>query len=275
MEPWNINSVRLPLNENCWLGINGVDPQYSGANYRQAIRQFVDRLLARGIVVELSLMWASPGSESATYQPEAPNADHSPAMWASMASEYKDVPNVILAPWGEPTVGADCLLEGGCEATFGSGVSYEVAGMQEAVDVMRAAGYEGPIAIPGLEYANDLRQWLSHKPVDPLGQLVAEAHLYGKNRCDTVACLDAEYAPVAAQVPLILGETGETYDADSCGSTYIRRFLEWADAHGVGYQAWTWNTWGTCLALIDDDDGTARNTAYAAAVKQHFGTRLK
>jgi hypothetical protein len=40
-------------------------------------------------------------------------------------------------------------------------------------------------------------------------------------------------APVARRVPLIFGETGETYD----GSSNISTFLHWADAHGVGYGA--------------------------------------
>jgi len=33
---WRVNIVRVPLNEDCWLGINGVDPQYGGAAYRKA-----------------------------------------------------------------------------------------------------------------------------------------------------------------------------------------------------------------------------------------------
>ena len=34
MKAWHINAVRVPLNEDCWLGINGVKPQYGGAPYR-------------------------------------------------------------------------------------------------------------------------------------------------------------------------------------------------------------------------------------------------
>src|ERR1700730_9885425 len=33
MTAWHINSVRIPLNEDCWLGINGVPRAYSGARY--------------------------------------------------------------------------------------------------------------------------------------------------------------------------------------------------------------------------------------------------
>src|SRR5215470_8869578 len=31
---WHVNAVRVPLNEDCWLGINGVNPSYGGVNYR-------------------------------------------------------------------------------------------------------------------------------------------------------------------------------------------------------------------------------------------------
>jgi hypothetical protein len=272
MKAWNVNVVRIPINEDCWLGINGVKPEYGGANYQNAIREFVNRLHAQGMYAELSLMWAAPGSSQATYQPNSPDADHSPAFWDSLAAAYKGDPKVVLAPWGETTVSADCFLRGGdCGATF-NGTPYTTAGMQQAVNVMRDAGYTGPIVIPGLQYANDLSQWLSHKPADPLNDLMAEAHVYGKNTCDDTACFDRDYAPVAAAVPLIFGETGETYDDSDCGSSYIDAFMNWADAHGAGYEAWTWDTWGTCGSLIKDDAGTPAND-YAAAVKAHLLSR--
>src|SRR5690242_16325227 len=33
MMTWRPQVVRLPLNEDCWLGINGVDRRYGGAAY--------------------------------------------------------------------------------------------------------------------------------------------------------------------------------------------------------------------------------------------------
>jgi hypothetical protein len=273
MASWNINVVRIPINETCWLNINGVSPAYAGANYQKAIVDYVNLLHQHGMYAELSLMWAAPGTYRATYQPGAPNADHSPALWASLAAAFKDDPNVILAPWGETIVNADCFLNGGvCEATYGpNNTPYATAGMQQAVNVIRQAGYRGVIAIPGIDYANNLTHWLSHQPSDPLGQLVAEAHLYGKNTCSSTVCLDTTYAPVAAKVPLVFGETGETYDASSCGSTNISRFMNWADAHAAGYMAWTWNTWGNCSALISDFTGTPYSP-YGTWVKAHYLT---
>ena len=177
---WHVNAVRIPLNEQCWLGINGVKAAYGGASYRKAIVRYVNLLHRHNMYAELSLMWAAPGTTKATYQPAAPDADHSPAFWSSLATTFKNDPNVVLAPWGEPVVDANCFLKGGCKVPFNSTVSYKAAGMQQAVTVMRQAGYKGPIAIPGISYANDLTQWLSHKPSDPLNQLVAEAHVYGE-----------------------------------------------------------------------------------------------
>jgi hypothetical protein len=271
---WNVNVVRIPLNEDCWLGINGVKPEYGGANYRRAIVSYVGLLHRYGMYAELSLMWAAPGANRATYQPGAPDADHSPAMWSSLAATFKSDRNVVLAPWGETIVNANCFLKGGvCEATFGAGnTPYKTAGMQQAVSLMRRAGYTGPIVIPGINYANDLSKWLSHKPRDPRGQLIAEAHVYGKNSCDTTACFDSTFAPVARRVPLIFGETGETYDDSDCGSSYISTFLNWADSHAAGYETWTWDTWGTCGSLIGDYNGTPPNE-YATWVKAHYAAK--
>jgi hypothetical protein len=271
MAAWAVNAVRIPLNEDCWLGINGVKPAFAGANYRRAIVNYVRLLHRYGMYAELSLMWAAPGSYKASYQPGSPDADHSPAMWASMARTFKNDPNVVLAPWGETIVNANCFLKGGtCEATFGPGnTPYKTAGMQQAVNVMRAAGYRGVISIPGLDYANDLGHWLSHMPRDPRRQLIAEAHIYGKNTCSSAACFDRTIAPVARRVPVIFGETGETYDGSSCGSSHIAAFMSWADAHGVGYEAWTWDTWHNCASLISSYGGTPAN-AYARWVRAHY-----
>lgn len=268
---WDANFVRVPLNEDCWLGINGVKRAYGGAAYRKAVVRYVKLLHRYGIYAELSLIWAAPGKYRATYQSGAPDEDHASAMWASLARTFRHDPDVILAPWGETIVDARCFLRGGvCQATYGKkNKPYRTAGMQQAVRVMRRAGYRGPIAIPGLDYANDLSRWLSHEPRDPLHQLVAEAHVYGNNTCASVACLDRTLAPVARHVPLLFAETGETYDDSSCGSTNISRLIGWADAHRAGYAAWTWDTWGTCGSLVSGYDGTPAND-YARWVRDFY-----
>jgi hypothetical protein len=269
LKSWHVNIVRIPLNEDCWLNINGVPAAYAGANYRNAIVTFVNLLNQNGIYAELSLIWAAPGTQQATDQPAAPDADHSPAMWSSMAATFKGNPDVLLAPWGETTTSWSCFMQTGCSTP-----GYQTASMQQAVNLMRQAGYGGPISIPCIDYANQCANylgssWLASHPSDPDNQLVAEAHIYGKNACDTTSCFNTDLAPLAQQYPLVFGETGETYDASDCGSSYISTFLNWADAHGVGYETWTWTNWGNCSALISDYSGTPANT-YGQWVHDHY-----
>jgi endoglucanase len=272
MASWHINAVRVPINEDCWLGINGVRRAYRGARYRAAIVRYVKLLHRYRMYAEVSLIWAAPGKSQATYQPGAPDADHSPALWKSLARTFRKDTRVVLAPWGETVVNAKCFLRGGtCEATFGPhNKPYRTAGMQQAVSVMRRAGYRGVISIPGIDLANDLSKWLSHKPRDPRRQLIAEAHIYGKNTCSDIACLNRTLLPVARHVPLIFGETGETYDGSSCGSTNTAGFMTWVDAHASGYLAWTWDTWGDCSSLISDYGTGAPANAYGSYVRRHY-----
>ena len=274
---WNVNVVRVLLNEDCWLGINGINPSYAGQNYISAIVNYVNLLHQYGMYAEVSLIWAAPGQYQATYQDDAPDEDHSPAMWASMAATFAGDPNVILAPWGETTVGWKCFMRKGCdnEATYGpSNQFYLTASMQEAVNAIRGAGFGGVVSIPCIDYANACADyngssWLRSHPSDPAAQLIAEAYVYGKNTCDTTACFDRTMRPITKVAPLIFGETGETYDGSDCTPKYISRFLPWADAHGVGYEAWTWDTWGGCGVLISDYNGTPAN-AWARWVRTHY-----
>ena len=46
---WHVNAVRIPVNENCWLGINGAPTDV--AAYRAAIGGYVSRLYANGLYV--------------------------------------------------------------------------------------------------------------------------------------------------------------------------------------------------------------------------------
>jgi endoglucanase len=68
MASWHINAVRVPLNEDCWLGINGVNPAYAGANYQFAIGTYVRALHSAGLIVILDLHGNAPGATLATGQ---------------------------------------------------------------------------------------------------------------------------------------------------------------------------------------------------------------
>lgn len=271
MASWGVQSVRVPLNEDCWLGINGVNAAYAGSAYQNAIVSYVNLLHANGMYAELTLMWVAPGTQQATFSNQAPDSDHSPAFWSSVASVFKNDPLSFFGLLNEPHgVTAACWRDGG-SACSGQ-VPYSVAGAQTLINAIRATGATNVIADQCVDYANDCSQWLTYKPSDPAGQLIAEAHVYGKNTCDTTSCFDKTMAPVAAAVPLLFGELGETYDGSDCNNStsFTSAFMTWADAHAVGYQAWTWDTWGTCnLSLITSYNGTPAG-AYGTYVQHHL-----
>jgi endoglucanase len=263
---WNSNVVHIGLNEDCILGINGVAAAYSGSNYMNAIVAFVNKLHAHGMYAEVSLMWAAPGTQKALDHPVILDADHAPAALKAIANAFKGDPKTFIGLQSEPhDIGWACWKNGGSSCSVG----YTALGMQGALDAVRSTGATNVVTASGINYANDLSQWLANRPSDPLNQLMAEAHVYGKNSCASTSCFNTNYAPVAASVPVVFGETGETYDDSSCGSTNINAFMTWADSHNVGYEAWTWDTWGTCGSLISDFNGTPAN-AYGSYVKSHY-----
>ncbi len=265
---WHANVVHIGLNEDCVLGINGVPAQYAGANYMNALVAFVNRLHAHNLYAEVSLMWAAPGSQQANGHPPILDQDHSPAAWTVIADTFKTDPNTILGLQSEPHgINWACWKNGGSSCSVG----YAALGMQGALDAIRATGATNVVTASGIDWANNVGQWLVYRPSDPLNQLMAEQHVYGGNACFTPTCLTTNTAPVAAVVPVVFGEYGETYDASSCSAANTAAMVNWADAHGVGYEAWVWNTWGNCSALISNYNGTPANV-FGTWVHDHYLT---
>ena len=112
MAKWNVNAVRLMLNEDCWLGINGAPAKYSGAIYRKAIVDYVKILHKHGMYAELSLAWGAPGTNQATYQSGGPDEDHAPAAWASLATDVQERLARDPRPVGRDGAGRELLPEG-------------------------------------------------------------------------------------------------------------------------------------------------------------------
>lgn len=267
MKSWQINAVRVALNETCWLGVNGIAPQYSGAAYRRAIRGYVRRLERAGLYVIFNLEAAGPGETQASGIPPMPDADHSPDFWRSLAGSYRDDRAVLFDLYTEPhDVGWACW-ERGCEIEGGRLGTYRAGGMRELIAAVRSTGARQPLLVPGIDWARNLSGWLAHLPPDPAQAEVASNHTY-----DFAACYSrcrADLARIAAKHPVVTGELGE----GDCRDTYIGPYMHWADRHGVSYLAWTWNAHGgwTCRSgpsLIKDYDGTP--TGFGVGFREHL-----
>src|SRR5579885_3047585 len=59
---WDVNTVRVPLNESCWNGNAGIASDPTGATYRADIEDFVGRLTNAGLFVILDLHWSHSGT---------------------------------------------------------------------------------------------------------------------------------------------------------------------------------------------------------------------
>ncbi len=262
---WDVNAVRVPLNEDCWLGTNGVSSTDGGAAYRQAIQSYVHELNQAGMAAILDLHWGAPGSQPATGQEMMPDADHASAFWSSVAGTFVADPGVVFDLFNEPhDVGWSCWLDG-CETPAG----YQAVGMQSLIGTVRATGATQPIMVEPLDGGGDLSGFLGNAPVDPDNQLVASVHLYNTSACNTPACWNDQIAPVARRYPVVTGELGET----DCSSRFIDSYMSWADAHGISYLAWTWDAGGdwTCNsgpALLDDYSGTPN--VFGAGFRTHL-----
>jgi endoglucanase len=282
MKAWNIHAVRIPLNEDCWLGLSGSP---SGPAYQQAVKDYATLLVANGITPIVDLHWTHglyTGTSSAcsdvnaTCQKPMPSMQYTPTFWTQVATAFKGTNAVVFDLFNEPypdaannwsdaTAAWKCLRDGGtC-----TGFSYEVAGMQDLVDAVRATGATNVIMSAGLTWTNDLSQWLTYQPKDPTGNLMASWHTYNFNACVTVSCWDSQIGAVAAKVPVHAGEIGQ----DSCAHDYIDGVMAWLDKNKLGYTAWTWNPWGCSggNVLIEDYNGTPTKT-YGEGFKAHLLT---
>lgn len=293
---WGADAVRIPLNEDCWLGINGLPAGgLSAAGYQQAVEQYIGELNADGIYAILDLHWSAPGALQSDGQRPMPD-DHSVAFWKSVAAAFQGDPGVVFDAFNEPyspaadgwtgyPVSWSCWENGGCvvpadadgTTPHADPQTYTAVGMAALVDAIRDTGATQPIMLGGLSYANDLSGWLAHEPTDPAGRLAASFHNYSGQACDDVACWNATIAPLAAQVPVVTGEFGED-DCPSGGGTdpnnFDNSYMSWADANGVSYLAWGWlvlSSDPSCssLTLLKDYAGSPADPN-GVAVRDHL-----
>ena len=288
-----VNAVRVPLNESCWLGINGVPSVSSGATYKNAIVAYVSYLHKYGLIPILDLHWVAPGAAQATGQLPMPDADHAAAFWTDVAMTFATDTGVVFDPFNEPfpdsnrdTNAAWQCWKDGCMSNLvfrtadgGPPPTYQSVGMQGLVSAIRATNATNLIVLGGIQFSNGLTQWLAFQPSDPLNNLAAAWHVYNSSYpCTTEACYNGAPLGVAAKVPLIATEIGE----DDCGAAFVTPLMQWLDTNANGYLAWSWNAFGSCVpnpmdggkdqpySLIGDYSSGTPNGPYAQAIHDHI-----
>ena len=285
MRSWHLNAVRIPLNEDCWLGINGVE--IGGAAYQGPVVRMVRDYAAAGFYVIVDLHWSAPGSHRALAQNPAPDEDHSPAFWKSVAETFRGDDRVVFDLFNEPyfdwiAAGSDewrCLWDG-CQMTeFVTGGSpytvsekWSSAGFTQLISVIRGAGARNLILAAGANWARDLSGWLQYRPAD--SNLAASWHAYTSanptslSECAQPSCWNTVVARVGRTVPVVVGETG---DSTNGRLTFLPMFIPWADSHDLGYLAWTWNAWKDPNDVLVTDMLTgAPSSGEGAFIRNHL-----
>ncbi|MHB1583394.1 MAG: glycoside hydrolase family 5 protein [Acidimicrobiales bacterium] len=260
---WHADAVRVPLNEDCWLGINGVPAAYSGSAYQTQIVQWVRALNANGMYAILDLHFSAPGALPANQQWPMADADHSLSFWHSVASTFKNNHAVIFDVFNEPFMGGrkptphnwrcwldGCIYRNPCKGAkqHCTPTSYQTAGEQQLVDAVRSTGATQPIMIGSLGWSNDpcglfekggnggQCPLLQLEPQDPDHQLVLSFHTYYTSACNTTSCYDKELLPILPRMPVVISEFGER----DCSTTFDNNVMTWADQHKASYLAWAW-----------------------------------
>jgi endoglucanase len=276
MLAWHANVIRLPLNEDCWIGTkSGLNGAYSGTNYQTAMKNFVTLANASGLIVEVDLHCGS-GTSSLGICDSYPGLDvtYAPAFWTSVANTFKNNASVIFNLINEPYITSwPCYRDGGCTTPTVKKVgTWTVVGTQSIVNSIRATGAANPIIVAGLDYSNQLNNWLTYMPMDPQGKIIAGVHVYFDGLdCENAACWSSVFTPIqAAGHPVIVDEMGFQ---GSCTSAKITTLMNWADAQTpeIGYWAWSWNPFGCTSgpSLIKNDSFTPTST-YGSGFETHL-----
>jgi len=258
-QDWGHNAVRLPLNEDCWLGKNGAP--IPAAQYRSSILNFTEMVVRSGMTVVLDLHWTSTDGSLASKQAPMLSAD-SLVFWKDLAStpQLKSHPQVVFELFNEPFQFSWKFQQRLSPECFVSGSGCQYKGYQQAIDAVRSTGATNLLIIGTDDWTFDLHFVMAHAPVDPLNNSALAWHPYESKDgggdegpgCGAWACHAMADAAMAAGWPVILTEFGPKGDSSAPSASYTEGVYSWARASAVdGLFAWAWFPGSGNLKLLD------------------------
>jgi hypothetical protein len=252
---WQMNVIRLPVNEYDWRK-NTLSA--GGHPYQTIIETTVANITASGMYVVIDLHWAAPNAYTSSAcgsaagcadgQPGYLNTDNSPSFWTSLATTFENNPAVLFELFNEPFADDASswdstrlnLLKSGGTFTFyvqtsgqgnpvDTGVTFQVAGHQQLVTVIRNAGATNVILYSCPGWASVPSRSLSVKPTDPLNQLGATVHYATGTNADYTNILNAGIPILMTEFYTLAGRGG----------------YSWAQTNKIGYVMWGPNNWSS------------------------------
>jgi endoglucanase len=305
MKAWGINVVRVNLNEECWLGINGVPATTSavGSNgynaYANEMGTYVSALNSAGIYAEVDLHLNAPGTE--LIADKGNNDDQNPlpeansvTFWKSVATYFAANRAVIFGVFNEPfpvnynsngdtATGWACDVNGctiphDCTASTGNckGASYAGVGMKALITTIRSVDTTTPLLVGGPDFAGDMDDWLSTfypggMSIDPSNLLAASVHIYypapDGSPCDTSTNVATTCAGAVAQVAAKTPVLIDELGDFGCSAKSLTPFLASIDAENAS--AGTdigWVGWAWTTSSCDPNMITSWTTGKPSAM---------
>ena len=93
--------IRIPLNQDCWLGERGLPKFGTKEGYRAAVQAFVTNLHEAGLATILDLHWLNPDGRIVDGQRVMADA-RTPTFWQSVATTFQNDRAMIFDLYNEP-----------------------------------------------------------------------------------------------------------------------------------------------------------------------------
>jgi hypothetical protein len=252
MASWGSNVVRIALNQGFWLeGSSVYAPQY-----KSTIDQNIQWAQDAGLDVIVDLHWSDKGNFANKPDQQRMADTNSVAFWKSVATRYKDNGRILYELYNEPRdISWEVWQNGG-----DSGDGFQVVGMQELYDTVRATGADNLVIIGGLRWAYDLSGVPTHRIAGY--NIVYASHVYDYGDKQP-SMWEADWGFLTASDPVFVTEFGSSAN---CSGNYSQQLIDYVETRKVSWAAWAWYPGGCDFpALIDNWAGTP--TAAGQVVK--------
>ncbi len=264
---WNVNCVRIPLDQDWWDGNAQTTPNNRGSTSQSGYQSFVDSLVAfcntNNIYCDLDLQWSGDGSTgTATEQYSMPD-ENSLVFWASVAARYANNTSVIFDTFNEPyPTSWSVWLDGGTTAE-----GFTTPGLQAIVNKIRATtasasstlasgtNAENVCIVGGQQYSY---YYVGMSPVvDVTGGngIVYSAHIYNNKGTNTAAGWESNIEPALTYGPVFIEEFGNSANTTD-GGTFVNSVITFMNGTNdknyiYGGMAWDMDIQATPLLLSD------------------------
>lgn len=278
---WGATVIRLPFTQDVVLRGRGAR---TPADYLEAIDRVVAWAAEFGAYTLLDLQWLDRdrvfgmnGDFTFNRVPPLPDQE-SGAVWARLASRYRDEPAVLFDLFNEPhdplpDDSSDLLhisAAGLVEPRPGRSVRarHWRPWARHLIDTIRAEHPTALIFVSGVRWAYDLRGLPFRDDAGaPVPNLVYSTHVYPWSRTHPLRLAGGEndwsraFGHLAGIVPLFAGEWGGADEHLPWGEALLRYF----DRHAIGWTAWSWADWPHLVCNCRQRDYTP--TAFGQLVR--------